>query len=151
MPAPPHGGAGICTAGRRVVPSHPIPAAPVTSVSGHFSPFNSYDGPLLPTQGLYFWHFFLLFVRMRFAVAAVALVATLQCYSAGVSASAAPSATPLQDAAAKKAVEELVAVPIDLMWKDVYEALVHKKGSRALRKLRFLVSSFRVVGSFSAL
>lgn len=74
-------------------------------------------------------------------MAAVALLAALQC-SAG-SAGEAPATSPYLDAAAKKAAEEVVAVPIGLIWKDLYEALVHSKGSRALRKLRY-----RTAGAF---
>lgn len=83
--------------------------------------------------------FFLAFVRMRLGVAAIAFVATLQCY-VGVSAAAEPPNNVYVDAAAKKAVQEVVAVPIGLLWKDLYEALVHNKGPKAYRRLRFLTA-----------
>lgn len=81
---------------------------------------------------------------MRLAFAAVSLLAALQCSTASASDATAPATSPYLDAAAKKAAEEVVAVPIGLIWKDLYEALVHSKGSQALRKLRY-----RTAGVFS--
>lgn len=39
-----------------------------------------------------------------------------------------------------KAAEEFVATPVQEAWKDLYEALVRKKGGRMLRKVKYQVS-----------
>ncbi|KAL8435964.1 hypothetical protein ACSSS7_002105 [Eimeria intestinalis] len=70
---------------------------------------------------------------MRFAAVAVALVATLQCFCVAEGG----DAPPLKDVALKKLVEESVAAPVSEFWKDVYDALVRKQGSAALRKLKY--------------
>ncbi|KAL8425390.1 hypothetical protein Efla_003618 [Eimeria flavescens] len=72
---------------------------------------------------------------MRLTAFAVALVAALQCFCLGVHADDGPP--PLADVALKKLVEESVGTPVAEFWKDLYEALVRKKGSQFLRKLRY--------------
>ncbi|KAL8275501.1 hypothetical protein Esti_000452 [Eimeria stiedai] len=82
---------------------------------------------------------------MRFAAVAVALVATLQCLCV-VEGGDSPS---LSEVAAKKLVEESVGAPVSEFWKDVYETLVRKHGSSALRALKFKMAS--VLGNDRAL
>ena len=79
---------------------------------------------------------------MRLALGVVALVAALQCCCLGTFAE--PES--LLDVAAKKAVEESVGVPVGEAWKDIYDFVVRRRGSRLVKYLRFLVSTS--VGSF---
>ena len=67
----------------------------------------------------------------------MALVALMQCSNTFLPANA--EGEKLLDVAAKKAVEESVAVPVGELWRDIYSLLVRQKGAEAARRLRYLV------------
>lgn len=94
--------------------------------------------PFQPTVGRLIYHLFTNIVRMKIATVPLALVAVLQCYSVAVFGGDPPPS--LMDAAAKKAAEEFVAVPIGEAWRDIYDSLVRKKGSKLARKMRFALA-----------
>ncbi|KAL8455231.1 hypothetical protein Emag_000934 [Eimeria magna] len=71
---------------------------------------------------------------MRFAAVVVALVATLQCFCVTAGGEGPP---PLSEIALKKLVEDSVGAPVSEFWRDVYQVLVRKQGSAALRKLKY--------------
>ena len=80
---------------------------------------------------------------MRLLLPTIALVATVQLCC--VSVCKADGETPLLHAAMKKAAEEVVATPIQELWKDLYAALVREKGSKALRSARYSVRDLRFI------
>ncbi|CDJ32450.1 dense-granule antigen DG32, putative [Eimeria mitis] len=71
---------------------------------------------------------------MRLIVGLVGLVAVLQCCPLAAVA----EGDKMLDVAAKKAVEESVAAPLSEFWKDLYDLVVRKQGSKAARRLRYM-------------
>lgn len=83
---------------------------------------------------------------MRFVAPTLALVALLQCFAFNT---AGADELILSDVAAKKAVEELVGVPLDEFLKDSYDVVFRKKGGEALRRLRYRLA--KILGNKDAL